>query len=470
MPPSLVQDLERMMGRGAVLASPEDLLVYECDALSLFRERAEAIVFPRSTEEVSRIVTLCAERSVPVVPRGAGTGLSGGATPVAGGVVVELARMNQILRVVEEDRCAHVECGVVNADLSAAVRPHGLLYAPDPSSQFACTIGGNVAENSGGPHCLKYGQTARHVLGLTLVLCDGSIVRAGGPDGDVPGYDLAGAFTGSEGTFGIATEAWVRLEPIPPFVETFLASFRSIVDACRAVSGIVAEGIVPAALEMLDERTIAAVESSVYAAGYPREAAAVLLVELDGAAEQVHADAQIVRAVCRRCGAIDLTEAVEEAERLRLWKGRKSAFGAMGRVAPDLYVLDAVVPRARLPEVVAKVCEIGDRHRLRLANLLHAGDGNLHPNIALDARDPDEVARVLAAGDEILRACVEAGGSLTGEHGVGLEKRDFMACAFTEADLAPMRRLREAFDSAGLFNPGKALPVRGCKEAGAARR
>jgi glycolate oxidase subunit GlcD len=460
----LVRDLLRMLGPDGILSEPEDLLVYECDGLALFRATPEAVVLPRSTEQAAGVVRFCAARGVPIVARGAGTGLSGGATPAPGGIVLELARMTRILDVNIEDRMAHVEAGLVNADLTAAVRGRGFFYAPDPSSQFASTIGGNVAENSGGPHGFKYGQTVRHVLGLTVVLNDGSVVRLGGPNAENPGYDLVGVFVGSEGTFGIATEAWLRLTPIPPFVETLLFSFRSLLDGCRAVSEMVAAGVEAAALEMLDDRTIAAIEASVYAAGYPKEVGAVLLVELDGTREEVEAQAREARSIAQRCGALATSEAVEEAERARLWKGRKSAFGAMGRIAPDLYVQDAVVPRSRIAEVLAKIGAIADRHRLRLANVFHAGDGNLHPNLSYDARDADEVRRVLLAGEEMLRACVEAGGSLSGEHGIGLEKRDFMGLLFTEADLEAMGRVRRAFDPQGVFNPGKVLPLRACRE------
>lgn len=453
-----------MFGPDGVLVEPEDLIVYECDGLALFRAIPEAVVLPRSTEQVAGVVRFCAARGVPIVPRGAGTGLSGGATPAPGGVVVELARMNRILEVNAEDRYARVETGLVNADLSAAVRARGLFYAPDPSSQFASTIGGNVGENAGGPHGFKYGQTVRHVLGLAVVLHDGSVVRLGGPNADSPGYDLAGVFVGSEGTFGIATEAWLRLTPIPAFVQTLLFSFRSLLDGCRVVSEIVAAGVEAAALEMLDDRTIAAIEASVYAAGYPKEAAAVLLVELDGSREEVEVQAAQVREIARKRGAIVASEAVEEEERAKLWKGRKSAFGAMGRIAPDLYVQDAVIPRSRIAEVLAKICAIADERRLRLANVFHAGDGNLHPNLSYDGRDADEVRRVLEAGKEMLRVCVEAGGTLSGEHGIGLEKRDFMDLLFTEADLAAMERVRRAFDPDAVFNPGKVLPLRACRE------
>jgi glycolate oxidase subunit GlcD len=398
--------------------------------------------------------------------RGAGTGLSGGATAQGGGVVVECSRLNRILAVDPVDRFAVVEPGVVNQELSRAAAPFGLFYAPDPSSQLVCTIGGNVAENSGGPHTLAYGTTTNHVLGLELVLPDGEVVELGSPTGFAPGYDLVGAVVGSEGTLGIVTRATLRLLPIPERVETLLAIFPDVVGACRAVGGIIESGLVPAALEIVDQRTIRAVEASVYAAGLPTDAGAVLLVELDGPASALPARVERVRGLARQAGAQRVEIARDAAERQRFWRARKGAFGAMGRLAPDLYVHDAVVPRARLPEILATVCAIGDRHGLRLSNVFHAGDGNLHPNISFDRRDPGELERVLAAGEEILRACVEAGGVISGEHGIGSEKREFMGLVFSDADLDAMRRLRAAFDPDGVCNPGKIFPTtRFCAEA-----
>jgi glycolate oxidase subunit GlcD len=365
-----------------------------------------------------------------------------------------------------EDRLAVVEPGVVNLDLSRAVAPLGLFYAPDPSSQLVCTIGGNVAENSGGPHTLKYGTTTDHVVAAELVLPDGEPVVLGSPAGHAPGYDLAGAVVGSEGTLGIVTRAWVRLTPLPDGVETLLAIFPDVVSACRTVGGIIETGLVPAALEIIDQRTIVAVEASVYAAGLPTDAGAVLLIELDGPDCALPAQVERVREIAAREGASRVDLARDDAERQRFWKARKGAFGAMGRLAPDLYVHDAVVPRAKLPEVLARICAIGDAHRLTLSNVFHAGDGNLHPNISFDRRDPGELQRVVAAGEEILRTCVEAGGVITGEHGIGSEKRDYMRLLFDDADLGAMRRLRDAFDPDGLCNPGKVLPsTRFCAEA-----
>jgi len=466
MTPELARALREVVGDDGCLADPEALLPYESDALSLHAAAPSLVVFPRDTSEVARVVRLCGERGVPFVPRGAGTGLSGGALPCDGAVVIECSRMDRVLAVDPVDRTARVQPGVVNADLSKAVRAHGLFYAPDPSSQLACTLGGNVAENSGGPHTLKYGTTTDHVLALELVLPDGAVVRLGSDAGWSEGYDLVGAVVGSEGTLGVVTEATVRLVPLPEAVETLLAVFPDVVAACRAVGQVIRHGLVPAALEILDRRTIRAVEASVYAAGLPRDAGAVLLVELDGPRRALPPGVERIRAIAREAGATRVDVAADEAERQRFWLARKGAFGAMGRLAPDLYVHDAVVPRARLPEVLARVCEIGDRHGLTLSNVFHAGDGNLHPNISFDRRDADELARVLAAGEEILRACIEAGGVITGEHGVGTEKRDFMRLLYGEADLDAMVRLRRAFDPDLRCNPGKIFPsTRFCVEA-----
>jgi glycolate oxidase subunit GlcD len=462
----LIAALRAELGDARVLSRPEELFVYECDGLTAHTAEPRAVAFPRSREEVQAIVRACRARGVPFVPRGAGTGLSGGALPADGGVVIECSRMDRVLAVDAANRIAVVQPGVVNADLSKAVLAHGLFYAPDPSSQLACTIGGNVAENSGGPHTLKYGATSQHVLALELVLPDGELVQLGSPTGWSAGYDLVGAVVGSEGTLGIVTAATVRLMPIPESVETLLAIFPDVVSACRAVGSIIEAGLVPAALEIVDRRTIAAVEASVYAAGLPQDAGAVLIVELDGPAVALPDELARVREHCARAGATRVEVARDAAERQRFWRARKGAFGAMGRLAPDLYVHDAVVPRTRLPEVIERVCEICDRHRLSLANVFHAGDGNLHPNISFDRRDPDELARVLAAGAEILALCVAAGGVITGEHGIGTEKRDFMGLLFDEHDLDAMRRLRAAFDPDGACNPGKLLPTpRFCAES-----
>jgi glycolate oxidase subunit GlcD len=464
--PEALDALRGIVGEERCLCSEAELLVYECDGLTVHSGRPGAVVMPTSREEVQAVVRACRRAGLPFVPRGAGTGLSGGATALDGAVVIECSRMNRILELCAEDRYAVVEPGVVNLELSKAAAPHGLFYAPDPSSQLVCTIGGNVAENSGGPHTLKYGTTTNHVLALEVVLPDGECVVLGSPAGFAPGYDLVGAFVGSEGTLGIATKAWVRLTPLPERVETLLAVFADVVSACRAVGRMIESGLVPAALEICDRRTIEAVEASAYAAGLPTDAGAVLIVELDGPEPALTPQVERVREVARREGVRSIEVARDEAERQRFWKARKGAFGAMGRLAPDLYVHDAVVPRSRLPEVIEKVCAICDAHRLRLANVFHAGDGNLHPNICFDRRDADELARVMAAGEEILRTCVEAGGVITGEHGIGSEKMEYLHLVFRDVDLEPMLHLRAAFDPERVCNPGKIFPTtRFCAES-----
>jgi glycolate oxidase subunit GlcD len=462
----LVNQLRAIVGAEAVLARDDELFVYECDGLTLEGCRPDVVVLPSGAAEVAEVVRACRSAGRPFVARGAGTGLSGGAHPVPGCVMIECSRMREILEVDPVNRLARVQPGVVNAHLSTAVAEHGLFYAPDPSSQLACTIGGNVAENAGGPHTLKYGATTNHVLALEVVLPDGEIVKLGSATGASEGYDLVGAFVGSEGTLGIATEVTVRLTEIPEAVETLLAIFPDVVTACRAVGRVIESGLVPAAMEIIDDRTIAAVEDSVYAAGLPRDAGAVLIAELDGASCALPAQVRRVRELAGEEGATRVDVARDAEERAQFWKARKGAFGAMGRLAPDLYVHDAVVPRAKLPEVLARVGEICDRHRLRLSNVFHAGDGNLHPNISFDRRDEDELARVMAAGAEILETCVAAGGVITGEHGVGVEKRDYLHLVFSEADLDAMRRLRAAFDPDLVCNPGKAFPTtRFCAES-----
>jgi glycolate oxidase subunit GlcD len=465
--PDLVTSLRGVVGDDACLVRPEDLFVYEADGLTLHRARPRAVVLPREKAQVAGVVKTCRAFGVPFVARGAGTGLSGGALALDGGVVIECARMNQILEVNLEDRYAVVQPGVINLELSKAVAPHGLFFAPDPSSQAACTIGGNVAENSGGPHTLKYGTTTDHVLALEVVLPDGEFASFGSRTGWTQGYDLVGAFVGSEGTLGVVTEATVRLLDLPQSVETLLAVFPDVFSACRSVGAIIGAGLVPASLEVIDQRTIAAVEASVYAAGLPTDAGAMLLIELDGPAVVVAREVERVRGLIAQSDADRVEVARDDQERERFWRARKGAFGAMGRLAPDLYLYDTVVPRVRLPEVLERICEIGDRYRLRLSNVFHAGDGNLHPIISFDRRDSDEMKRVLAAGEEILRVCVEAGGVLSGEHGIGNEKQKFMGLLFGEDDLDAMRRLRAAFDPQGICNPGKVLPTpRACVEAG----
>jgi len=461
-----IERLSAVVGAANCLSRPEELYTYGCDGLTLDAHLPSAVVLPISRDEVVAVVAICREFGRCFVPRGAGTGLSGGAVPVEGAVVICCSRMRGILEVDAENRLAVVQPGVVNAHLSEAVAPLGLFYAPDPSSQQACTIGGNVAENSGGPHTLKYGTTTNHVLALEMVLPDASWVRLGSPTGFAQGYDLVGATVGSEGTLGIVTEVTVRLVAIPEAVETILAIFDDVPAACRLVGGIIRSGMVPAALEVVDQRTIRAVEASVYAAGLPSDAGAVLIIELDGASCEMASLVEQIRELGEREGVRDLRIARDAEERTLFWRARKGAFGAMGRLAPDLYVHDAVVPRASLPEVLAEICAIGDRYRLTLSNVFHAGDGNLHPNISFDRRDPDELARVIEAGREMLELCVRVGGVLTGEHGVGIEKRDYMGMLFEPEDLDAMLRLRDVFNPDGVCNPGKVIPTtRACVEA-----
>ena len=454
---AFVSELRRELGPEHVITEPEQLRVYECDGLTGHRAIPELVALPGSTEDVQTVVRACHRERVPFVARGAGTGLSGGATPFAGGVVVSLARMNRILEVDLEGQRIVVEPGVANLDVTRAVASEGFFYAPDPSSQQVCTIGGNVAENSGGAHCLKRGFTVHHVTGATLVLPDGEIVELGGKALDPDGMDLLGVVVGSEGTLGIVTTVTLRLVRAPETVRTLLAGFETMDAAGAAVSGIVAAGILPSAIEMMDRLTIDAAEHAV-APGYPEGAGAVLLVELDGVDAQVEEDAAAVEAMCRSCGAFEVRAASDDAARALLWKGRKSAFAAMGRIATDYYVQDGVVPRTRLPEVLRRIEELSAEHGLRVGNVFHAGDGNLHPLVLYDAEQGEtEKARELA--EAILEACLDAGGSLTGEHGVGMDKACSMPRMFSERDLDVFMRLRSAFDPEGLCNPGKVVPT-----------
>jgi glycolate oxidase len=471
IPGEAVSELRHALSPDRVLSEPGDLVVFEYDG-TIERGSPQVVVFPDNADEVAAAVRIARRYGLPVVPRGAGTGLSGGAVATVGGVLIVLTRMKRILEVDVENMTALVEPGVVNLDLSRAVAPHGLYYAPDPSSQRACTIGGNVAENAGGPHCLAYGVTTNHVLGLEAVLADGTIVWMGGTARDLPGYDLTGLVVGSEGTLCIVTKALVRLMRLPESTRTLLAIFDSVEQATGAVSAVIAAGLVPAALEMIDSEIIRAVEPALHV-GYPLDAGAVLLIEVEGLREATAEDATLARSVCESAGAREVREATEQADRDRLWAGRKGAISAIGRISPNYYVLDGVVPRTKLPEVMARVAEVGRRHGFTIANVFHAGDGNLHPNILFDERRPGETARVLDAGEEIMRICVEAGGSITGEHGVGLEKRDYMSWIFSDADIAAMAKLKLAFGSAdpdggaalGSFNPCKAFPTaKGCGE------
>ena len=459
----LADRLTEIVGPRGVLRRAGELVVYRSDGLPGYSKQPRLGVFPRTRDELVAIVRLLADQRVPFVPRGAGTGLSGGA--LADDVVlVGLNRLTRILSIDPVERLAVVEPGVVNVALTRAATPYGLHYAPDPSSQAACTIGGNVAENAGGPHCLKYGVTLNHVRAITAILPDGEIVRLGNAEGEVEGYDLLGAFIGSEGCFGIALDVTVKLSPNPQAIRTLLADFTSVDAAARATSEIIASGILPAALEMMDAATIRAVEASIYAAGYPVDAEAILLIEVDGLEAGLEADVARVEAMCSAAGARTVRVARDDAERARLWQGRKKAFGAMGRVSSHLVVQDAVIPRTRLPDILAAIREIAERQRITVCNVFHAGDGNLHPNIGYDANDPDEQARVHAAMREIMAACVAAGGTITGEHGIGLDKLDYMSLIFSEDSLAAMCRLREVFDPARRANPGKVVPVRSCRE------
>lgn len=455
---SLAKKLKSIVGDAWVISDPDRLLAYESDGLTAYRMLPMAVVLPKDTDEVSRVLEILSQEGVPVVPRGAGTGLSGGALAGEGSVVVGTARMNRILEVDPENRLALVQPGVINADLTEAASPFGLYYAPDPSSQSACTLGGNVAENSGGPHCLKYGVTSRYVTGLTIVTYEGQVTRLGGLGREPAGYDLVGLFVGSEGCFGIATEIEVRLLPKPEGVQTLLAIFDKLEDAGRAVTTIMAAGLLPAALEIIDGPTIRAVEASVYAGGYPIDAEAALVIEFDGVEAGLGADVERAVVHCREAGARDVRTAESEEERMALWQGRKKAFGAMGRIAPDLLVQDATVPRSLLPEVLGRISEIGKRYDLTVANVFHAGDGNLHPNILFDRSDPDELARVEQASKEIMAVCVEMGGTITGEHGVGLDKRSYMSLVHSPDELEAMRGVKAVFDPRGNMNPGKVLP------------
>lgn len=449
-----VRDVEAVLGAEGVVKEPEQLRTYECDGLTGYRVVPGLVALPRSAEEVQAVVRLCARDGIPFVARGAGTGLSGGALPVAEGIVVSLARMNRILGVDLESARVTLQPGVTNLAVTQAVAPHGFYYAPDPSSQQVCTIGGNVAENSGGAHCLKHGFTVNHVLEAEVVLADGEIARLRAGD---PGPDLLGAFVGSEGTLGIATELTVRVLRAPEAVRTLLAGFESTDAAGGAVSGVIAARILPAAIEMMDRLTIEAAEAAVHP-GYP-DVGAVLIVELDGLAAQVEEDLAAVETICRTNGASEVRVAADEAERALLWRGRRSAFAAMGRVSHDYYVQDGVVPRTRLAEVLRRIAELEREHGLRVGNVFHAGDGNLHPLVLYDGRRAGEAERAQVLAVAILDACMEAGGSLTGEHGIGVDKACSMPRMFGPDDLDAMQRLRRAFDPAGLANPGKIFPT-----------
>jgi len=459
----LIPVLQAIVGARHVTSRPSELLVYENDGLPGYHMRPRLMVAPGTRDEAIAVVRALAAADAPFVARGAGTGLSGGS--LADGIVmIGMHRTRRIIAIDPVARTATVEPGVVNANLTRAAAPHGLHYAPDPSSQTACTIGGNVAENAGGPHCLKYGVTLNHVVAATVALPDGEVLRLEAPRNDEIGYDLLGAFVGSEGCFGLAVDVTVRLTPNPAVICTMLADFMTVDGAAEAVSAIIAAGIVPAALELIDAGTIAAVEASIYAAGYPTDAAAALIVEVDGPVAGLDDDVAAIEAICRNNGARTVRTATDPAERARLWQGRKKAFGAMGRVAATLAVQDAVVPRTKLAPILRAIAEIGRRHAIRVCNVFHAGDGNLHPNIPYNGDDPDESARVQAACREIMELCIAEGGTITGEHGVGLDKLPYMDALFSPDSLDAMCRLRDAFDPSRRANPGKVVPVHRCRE------
>jgi glycolate oxidase len=459
----LASQLRRIVGHDAVLDRREHLMLYEYDG-GVDRGTPDLVCFPQTTEHVVAIVKLARKKGVPIVPRGAGTGLSGGSIARKGGIVLGFSRMNRILEIDLENHRAMVQPGVVNLELTKAVEKHGFYFAPDPSSQKACTIGGNVAENSGGPHTLANGVTVNHVTGLEVVLPDGRVVELGGKAADAAGYDLTGFFVGSEGTLGIVTKITVKLSRLPEAVATLLAIFNTIDEAAQSVVALTSAAITPAALEMLDGWTLRTVEAA-SPAGYPLDSAAVLLIELEGLREQVDEHATAVSKICMSVGAREVRRAKDEAERQRLWSGRKNAFGAIGRISPSYYVQDGVIPRTKIPQTLAHIEQVGKKYQLQIGNIFHAGDGNLHPLILFDPRDIDQTKRTLAAGKEILEYCLSVGGSITGEHGVGMEKMSMMPAMFSEDDIDVMTRLRNAFNADGLLNPEKLLPAtRSCRE------
>lgn len=453
----LVSELRTRLGPENVLSAPSELAVYDCDALTIHRQMPAAVVFPRTTRQVADVVRICRRRQVPVVPRGAGTSLAGGCLPVREGVLVVLSRMNRIRNIDLRNRMAEVEPGVVNLQLARALAGTGFHFAPDPSSQGAATIGGNVGTNAGGPHTLKYGVTVNHVLGLETVLADGAVLQVG-PVRDPAELDLLSALVGSEGTLGIVTRVWVRLTPDPQDCRTMRAIFDSVGDATRCVSAIIAAGIIPAALELMDQGILAAVEEAFHF-GFPPDAGAVLIIEVDGpTVALVEHEAQVVE-FCRRHGAREVLQASSAQERTELWKCRKLAIGSLGRLSPSYLLQDGVVPRTRLPEVLERIMEIGARHSVRIVNVAHAGDGNVHPIMLFDERDRQQVSRALAAGAELLEACIALGGSISAEHGVGVEKIALMDRLFDQASLRAQARLRRAFDPQRMFNPDKVLPA-----------
>jgi glycolate oxidase len=459
-----------VLGAENVVTSDADLMVYECDAYVAAKNRPQVVVFPTSTQQVAEVVKLANKHGVTVVPRGAGTGLAGGSLPESDCIMVALSRMNQILEVDIPNRVALVEAGVVNLHLTQMVSPQGFCFAPDPSSQAACTIGGNIAANSGGPHTLKYGVTVNHTLGCELVLPDGEIVWLGSRVGNAPGYDLLGACVGSEGTFGIVTRAWVNLARLPQSANTMLAIFDDFDAAAQSVSNVIGAGIIPAALEMLDDVFLPCIEQA-YKFGFPLDAAAILLIETDGLKEPAAEEAVRAAQICKDSGAREVRLAKDDKERKLLWAARKGAFGAIGRVTPSYVTQDGVVPRSQIAPMLREVKRIAAEHGVQVANVFHAGDGNLHPCILFDERDTTQLPRVLEAGEAILRHCIDLGGSVTGEHGVGIEKINLMEYAFTSDTLQAMRDLRTVFNPSDSMNPAKVLPSgRACVEIDKAYR
>jgi len=455
---SFAARLREFLPREAVLTDEEDMHPYECDGLSAYRRLPWIVALPETVEQVSRLLRLCSEQNIPVVARGAGTGLSGGALPLADGVLLSLAKFNRILEIDPANRTATVEPGVRNLAITDAAAPHGLYYAPDPSSQLACSIGGNVAENAGGVHCLKYGLTVHNVLGIKFMTMDGDLITLGGKTLDSPGYDLLALMTGSEGMLGVIVEITVKLLPKPERAQVVLAVFDEIEKAGDAVAAIIASGFVPAGLEMMDNLAIRAAED--YAkAGYPTGAAAILLCELDGTAEEVSEGIAQVRTLLLKQGAAEVRTAKDEAERLRMWAGRKAAFPAVGRLSPDYYCMDGTIPRKHLAKVLARIGELSKEYGLAVANVFHAGDGNLHPLILYNANNPGELERTEELGGKILEFCIEVGGTVTGEHGVGVEKINQMCIQFSREELAQFHAVKSAFDPKGLLNPGKAVPT-----------
>lgn len=458
----LIEKLASISGPENVLSSDMDLTLYSYDA-SLDKAMPDVAVLPGSTQEVSRIMALAHKEKIPVVGRGSGTNLTGGTVPVAGGIVLHFSRMNRILEIDIPNRTATVEPGVITLDLQTELLKKGFVYQPDPASQKVSTIGGNIGENSGGPHCLKYGVTTNHVLGMEVVLNDGTVVWTGGKCPDTPGYDIKGLLVGSEGTLALATKILLKLERAPEAVKTMLAIYDTIQDGANTVSAIIAEGILPATLEMMDNIVMRAVEETIHV-GYPLDAAAVLIIELDGMPEGMDATAERVMEICRKNNVRDVRVAKDAAERAVLWAGRKGAFGAVGQVRPSYLCCDGTVPRTRLPEVLSRVLEVGRKYDVPIGNVFHAGDGNLHPLIMFDERDPDERARVLKASSEILKLCADAGGTISGEHGVGLEKINETCFIFNDSDLAFERSIKDAFDPDDILNPGKMVPDKPCEE------